>query len=154
MISQFVSSSPASGSVLTAQSLEPASDSVSPSLCSSTARNCLSFSLKGPRNCWVTHDYLSVTYSDENRSQDTAKTLHFPVSLKTSACKAKKFSLKLRSPLFTSKSFHLYETTQLSLQTTAPLVSPQKNWPELKERRIFSCWRNEKLRGKMKKSLI
>ena len=33
MISQFVSSSPASGSVLTAQSLEPSSDSVSPSLC-------------------------------------------------------------------------------------------------------------------------
>ena len=32
MISQFVSSSPASGSVLTAQSLEPVSDSVSPSL--------------------------------------------------------------------------------------------------------------------------
>ena len=32
MISQFVSSSPASGSVLTAQDLEPASDSVSPSL--------------------------------------------------------------------------------------------------------------------------
>ena len=32
MISQFVSLGPASGSVLTAQSLEPASDSVSPSL--------------------------------------------------------------------------------------------------------------------------
>ena len=32
MISQSVSSSPVSGSVLTAQSLEPASDSVSPSL--------------------------------------------------------------------------------------------------------------------------
>ena len=32
MISQFVGSSPASDSVLTAQSLEPASDSVSPSL--------------------------------------------------------------------------------------------------------------------------
>ena len=32
MISQLVSSSPASGSVLAAQSLEPASDSVSPSL--------------------------------------------------------------------------------------------------------------------------
>ena len=32
MISQFVSSSPVSGSVLTAQSPEPASDSVSPSL--------------------------------------------------------------------------------------------------------------------------
>ena len=32
MISPFVSSSPASGSVLTARSLEPASDSVSPSL--------------------------------------------------------------------------------------------------------------------------
>ena len=33
-ISRFVSSSPASGSVLTVQSLEPASDSVSPSLSS------------------------------------------------------------------------------------------------------------------------
>lgn len=32
VISQFVSSSPASGSVLTAQRLGPASDSVSPSL--------------------------------------------------------------------------------------------------------------------------
>ena len=32
MTSQFMSSSPASGSVLAAQSLEPASDSVSPSL--------------------------------------------------------------------------------------------------------------------------
>ena len=32
MISQSVSSSPTSGSVLTAQNLEPASDSVSPSL--------------------------------------------------------------------------------------------------------------------------
>ena len=32
MISQFMSSSPASGSVLAAQSLDPASDSVSPSL--------------------------------------------------------------------------------------------------------------------------
>ena len=32
MISQFVGLSPASGSVLTARSLEPASDSVSPSL--------------------------------------------------------------------------------------------------------------------------
>ena len=32
MISQLVGSSPALGSVLTAQSLEPASDSVSPSL--------------------------------------------------------------------------------------------------------------------------
>ena len=32
MISRFVGSSPTSGSVLTAQSLEPVSDSVSPSL--------------------------------------------------------------------------------------------------------------------------
>ena len=38
MISQFVSSSPTSGSVLTAQGLEPASDSVSPSLYPSSAR--------------------------------------------------------------------------------------------------------------------
>ena len=35
MISLFMDSSPTLGSVLTAQSLEPASDSVSPSLCSS-----------------------------------------------------------------------------------------------------------------------
>ena len=44
MISQFVSLRPAPGSVLTAQSLEPASDSVSPSLCSSADRS-LSLSL-------------------------------------------------------------------------------------------------------------
>ena len=37
MISRFVSLNPASGSVLRAQSLEPASDSVSPSLCPSPA---------------------------------------------------------------------------------------------------------------------
>ena len=36
VISQLVSSSPVSGSVLTAQSLEPASDSVSPSLSASS----------------------------------------------------------------------------------------------------------------------
>ena len=40
-ISRFVSSSPTSGSVLTAQSLEPASDSGSPSLCPSLA--CILF---------------------------------------------------------------------------------------------------------------
>ena len=44
MISRFVGSSPASGSVLTAQSLEPASDSVSLSLCASPA-HALSLSL-------------------------------------------------------------------------------------------------------------
>ena len=37
-ISQFVSLSPATGSVLTAQSLEPASDSVSLALCPYPAR--------------------------------------------------------------------------------------------------------------------
>ena len=47
MISQSVSSSPASGSVLTAQSLEPASDSVSPSLCDPPPfMLCLSLSQK------------------------------------------------------------------------------------------------------------
>ena len=45
MISQFVGSSPTSGSVLTAQSLEPASDSVSPSLCPSPARALFYLSL-------------------------------------------------------------------------------------------------------------
>ena len=47
MISQLVSSSPASGSVLSAQSLEPASDSVSPSLSALPLLTlCLSLSLK------------------------------------------------------------------------------------------------------------
>ena len=46
-ISWFVSSSPASGSVLMAQSLEPASDSVSPSLSAPPLLVlCLSLSLK------------------------------------------------------------------------------------------------------------
>ena len=50
MISQFVSSSPASVSARTAESLEPASDSVSPSLSASSLRQrLLSFSTeKGP----------------------------------------------------------------------------------------------------------
>ena len=47
MISQFVGSSPTSGSVLTAQSLEPAPDSVSPSLSDPPLLAlCLSLSLK------------------------------------------------------------------------------------------------------------
>ena len=47
MISWFVSSSPTSGSVLTAQSLDPASDSVSPSLSALPSfMLCLSVSLK------------------------------------------------------------------------------------------------------------
>ena len=40
MISRSVSSSPPSGSVLTAQSLEPVSDSVSPSLSLTLPRSC------------------------------------------------------------------------------------------------------------------
>ena len=44
MISRFVSSSPAPGSVLTAQSLEHASDSFSFSLCPSSLVLCLSVS--------------------------------------------------------------------------------------------------------------
>ena len=46
MISWSVSSSPASGSVLTAQSLEPASDSVSPSLSVPSPTDALSLSQK------------------------------------------------------------------------------------------------------------
>ena len=47
MISRFVGSSPALGSVLTAQSLESALDSVSPSLSASPLLTlCLSLSLK------------------------------------------------------------------------------------------------------------
>ena len=46
IISQFVGSSPTSGSVLTAQSLEPASDSVSPSLSALPHSHSVSFSQK------------------------------------------------------------------------------------------------------------
>ena len=46
MISWFVSSSPALGSVLTAQSLKPASDSVSPPHCPSLFVLCLSLKNK------------------------------------------------------------------------------------------------------------
>ena len=46
MISQFMGSSPTLGSVLTAQSLEPASDSVSPSLSALPHLCCLFLSLK------------------------------------------------------------------------------------------------------------
>ena len=47
MISQFVCSSPASGPVLTAQNLEPVSDSVSPSLSAPPLLTlCPSLSLK------------------------------------------------------------------------------------------------------------
>ena len=49
MISQSVSLSPASGSVLTAQSLEPALDSVTPSLCASSAHT-LSLSVSQKMN--------------------------------------------------------------------------------------------------------
>ena len=45
MISRSVGSSPASGSVLTAQSLEPALDSVSPSLSAPSTTRALSVSL-------------------------------------------------------------------------------------------------------------
>ena len=51
MISWFVGSSPTSGSVLTAQSLEPASDSVSSSLSASPPLAlCLSFSQNGNKH--------------------------------------------------------------------------------------------------------
>ena len=45
MISQSTGSSPTSGSVLTAQSLQPVSDSVSPSLCPSPPPLMLALSL-------------------------------------------------------------------------------------------------------------
>ena len=50
MISQSVGSSPVWGSVLTAQSLEPASDSVSPSLSARPPAQALSLSLSKINN--------------------------------------------------------------------------------------------------------
>ena len=69
MISRSVGSGPASGSVLTAQSLEPASDSVSPlSLCPSPA-HALSLSvskINKNRGAWVAQ---SVKRPTSARSQ-------------------------------------------------------------------------------------
>ena len=82
MISHFVSLSPASGSVLTAQSLEPASDSVSPSLSAPPPLMlALSLSLspsninknikKIQRQCWETENMqiISSLYWRENNCQ-------------------------------------------------------------------------------------
>ena len=50
-ISRFVGSSPASGFVLTAQSLDPVLDSVSPSLCPSPARALSKINIKKKKKC-------------------------------------------------------------------------------------------------------
>ena len=69
MILQFMSSSPASGSVLTAQSLEPVSDSVSPSLPLPPKINQLIFKLIyfGERQT----DRQSMTRGGAERQGDT-----------------------------------------------------------------------------------
>ena len=72
MISRFVSSSPVSGSVLTAQSLEPALDSVSPSLslCPSSARALsLSLSRINSRGTWVAQSVKGPTSAQVMISQ-------------------------------------------------------------------------------------
>ena len=63
IISQSVSSSPMSGSVLSAQNLEPASDSVSPSLCFSPLMSCLSLPIKNKhfRGPWVAQSVKQPT---------------------------------------------------------------------------------------------
>ena len=62
MISQFVGLSPVSGLVLTAQSLEPVSDSVSPSLCHSSAHS-LSLSLsKISKHKFFLKEYIEYMY--------------------------------------------------------------------------------------------
>ena len=67
-ISWFMSSSPMSGSVFTAQSLEPASDSVSPCLSAPPPTHALSLSLKKKKK----KKYLStLTRMDvEERNSD------------------------------------------------------------------------------------
>ena len=74
MISRFVGSSPASGSVLIAQSLEPASDSVSLSLCPSPAYVLsLSLSVKNKQTLkkilkitlQTIHNHTNVFYCEE-----------------------------------------------------------------------------------------
>ena len=66
MVSQFVSSSPALGSVLIARSLEPVSDSVSRSLCSSPLALCLS--KINVKNKGVILKYFESPHLVENKS--------------------------------------------------------------------------------------
>ena len=69
MISQFVGSSPTLGSVLTAQSLEPALDSLSPSLSASTyALLSETFLNKSKMNYW---DLIKTKTSAQPREQST-----------------------------------------------------------------------------------
>ena len=83
MISRFVSSSPWSGSVLTAQSLEPASDSVSPSLCPSPA-HALSLSVSQKINKrWNIYKKWSQSLQKENAR---VTGLWFPVSFPWRLC--------------------------------------------------------------------
>ena len=74
MISQFVSSSPTSGSVLTAHSLEPASDSVSPSLSAfPPLALCLSKINKHLKRFFKKDKTLkNVTANEEGKMENTA----------------------------------------------------------------------------------
>ena len=67
MISELMSSSPASGSVLTAQSLEPASDSVPPSLSAPTHLHSVSVSLKN-KGRLKQNTYLDRVEVSKNRN--------------------------------------------------------------------------------------
>ena len=63
MISQFEGSSPALGSVLTAQSLEPASDSVSLSLCPSPACAVSLSKIKKIKKKYIMQEVKAITNS-------------------------------------------------------------------------------------------
>ena len=64
MILRFLSSKPTWGSVLTAPILEPASDSISPSLCPSPAGTVCAISLKNKhwKKNFLSHAFLCVLY--------------------------------------------------------------------------------------------
>ena len=61
-ISRFVGSSPTSGSVLTARSLEPASDSVSPSLSAPSPAHAVSLSVSKINKNILARDGFSVVF--------------------------------------------------------------------------------------------
>ena len=77
MILQFLGLSPMSDSVLTAQSLEPASDSVSLSLCSSPAHT-LSLSLSKINNHWGAWVAQSVKRPTSARSRSRGPGVRAP----------------------------------------------------------------------------
>ena len=80
MVAQSIGSSPEPGSVLTAQSLEPALDSVSFSLCPAPCSSSLSLSLSLALSLSKIKMKLEFQYSEIKFYWNTAKLIHLSMT--------------------------------------------------------------------------